>query len=87
MVLKQIVTISFGFAACVGIAAAQNFPTRTIRAIVPYAPGGSTDVVMRILAPRMSEILGQQVIVENRPARRREFMRVFVTQNVPREIA
>ncbi len=67
MPLKQIVTISFGFAACVGIAAAQNFPTRTIRAIVPYAPGGSTDVVMRILAPRMSEILGQQVIVENRP--------------------
>ncbi len=45
----------------------QAFPTRTVRAIVPYAPGGSTDVVMRILAPRMSEILGQQVIVENRP--------------------
>ena len=38
-----------------------------MRAIVPYAPGGSTDVVMRILAPRMSEILGQQVVVENRP--------------------
>jgi tripartite-type tricarboxylate transporter receptor subunit TctC len=34
---------------------------------VPYAPGGSTDVVMRILAPRMAEILGQQVVVENRP--------------------
>ena len=46
---------------------AQQFPTRTIRAIVPYAPGGSTDVVMRILAPRMSEMLGQQVVVENRP--------------------
>ena len=48
-------------------AAAQQYPTRAIRAIVPYAPGGSTDVVMRILAPRMSEMLGQQVIVENRP--------------------
>ena len=53
--------------ACAGIATAQQFPTRTIRAIVPYAPGGSTDVVMRILAPRMSEMLGQQVVVENRP--------------------
>ena len=52
---------------CAGAAIGQNFPTRAIRAIVPYAPGGSTDVVMRILAPRMSEILGQQVIVENRP--------------------
>ena len=47
--------------------AAQAFPTRAIRAIVPYAPGGSTDVVMRVIAPRMSEMLGQQVIVENRP--------------------
>ncbi|MEO7725713.1 MAG: tripartite tricarboxylate transporter substrate binding protein [Burkholderiales bacterium] len=46
---------------------AQSFPTRPMRVIVPYAPGGSTDVVMRIIAPRMSDILGQQVVVENRP--------------------
>jgi tripartite-type tricarboxylate transporter receptor subunit TctC len=59
----------------VGAASAQTastgsapvFPTRTIRAIVPYSPGGSTDVVMRVIAPRMSEMLGQQVVVENRP--------------------
>ncbi|MGQ0522404.1 MAG: Bug family tripartite tricarboxylate transporter substrate binding protein [Betaproteobacteria bacterium] len=48
-------------------AAAQNYPVRPIRIIVPYAPGGSTDVVFRILAPRLSENLGQQVLVENRP--------------------
>jgi tripartite-type tricarboxylate transporter receptor subunit TctC len=47
--------------------AAQAYPTKPIRFIVPYAPGGSTDVVTRILAPRMTEILGQQVIVDNRP--------------------
>ena len=34
---------------------------------MPYAPGGSTDVVFRILAPRMSEILGQQILIDNRP--------------------
>src|SRR4030095_17118621 len=48
-------------------AGAQSFPTRTIRIIVTYAPGGSTDVVFRILAPRLSEDLGQQVVVDNRP--------------------
>ncbi len=67
MQLKQMVIIGMGTVICAGSVTAQNFPTRAIRAIVPYAPGGSTDVVMRILAPRMSEILGQQVIVENRP--------------------
>ena len=48
-------------------AIAQNYPIKPIRVIVPYAPGGSTDVVMRILAPRLTEFLGQQVVVENRP--------------------
>ena len=49
------------------IAPAQNFATKTIRIIVPYAPGGSTDVVFRLLAPRLSEDLGQLVVVDNRP--------------------
>ena len=47
--------------------AAQTYPARTIRAIVPFAPGGATDAVMRMLAPRLTESLGQQVVVENRP--------------------
>jgi tripartite-type tricarboxylate transporter receptor subunit TctC len=65
--LNQIVTVVSLIAINSGMAAAQTFPGKTIRAIVPYAPGGSTDVVTRIIAPRMSEMLGQQVVVENRP--------------------
>jgi len=46
---------------------AQNFPERPIRFIVPYPPGGSTDILARVVAPRMSETWGQPVIIDNRP--------------------
>jgi len=43
------------------------YPTRTVRLIVPSSPGGGTDISARILAPQLTQFLGQQVIVENRP--------------------
>src|SRR5688572_22536432 len=48
-------------------ASAQAFPTRPIRWIVPYPPAGSTDFVAREVAARMSESMGQQVVIDNRP--------------------
>ena len=47
-------------------AAAQSYPNKSIRLIVGFAPGGGTDIVARALAPKMSEALGQSVIVENK---------------------
>jgi tripartite-type tricarboxylate transporter receptor subunit TctC len=48
-------------------AAAQNYPMRAVRYIVPQAPGGSSDTLARVLATRLSAGLGQQVVVDNRP--------------------
>jgi tripartite-type tricarboxylate transporter receptor subunit TctC len=46
---------------------AADYPTRSIRWIVAYPPGGTTDVLARIMAQRLSETIGQQVVVENKP--------------------
>jgi tripartite-type tricarboxylate transporter receptor subunit TctC len=48
-----------------GQAQAQEWPTQPVTLVVPFAAGGGTDVVARILVPRLSEHLGQQVVVEN----------------------
>src|SRR5512145_2220166 len=50
-----------------GAAQAQDFPGKPIRMVVGFPPGGGTDVVARIIAPRYSELLGQSVVIENRP--------------------
>ncbi|MEJ7686987.1 MAG: tripartite tricarboxylate transporter substrate binding protein [Variovorax sp.] len=48
-------------------AAAEDYPKRPIKIIVGYSPGGTTDIIARLIAPGMSENLGQSVVIENRP--------------------
>ena len=51
--------------AMTGAALAQPYPSKPITMIIPFAAGGPTDVLGRVMAQRMSEILGQQIVVEN----------------------
>ena len=53
--------------ACSGPVSAQSYPAKPVRIIIPFAPGGATDVVFRILVPSLSENLGQPVVIDNRP--------------------
>src|SRR5688572_27464416 len=50
-----------------GDAAAQTYPNRPIRLLLGYGAGGAADIVARLIAPRLSEKLGQQIVVDNRP--------------------
>ncbi|HVZ52370.1 MAG TPA: tripartite tricarboxylate transporter substrate-binding protein [Pseudolabrys sp.] len=62
---KTLVSALAGLLALAGSAAAQNYPTRPLTMVIPFAAGGPTDVLGRVIAQRMGEVLGQTVVVEN----------------------
>jgi len=65
MVAIRTLAIAAAVATLAAPAAAQDWPTRPVTLVVPYAAGGPADIVSRMVTPRMSESLGQQIIVEN----------------------
>jgi tripartite-type tricarboxylate transporter receptor subunit TctC len=66
-VMQRLIAATMLCAAAVSAAQAQNYPTKPIQIVVPFGPGGLTDVVARQLAAEMSPLAGQPVIVEGRP--------------------
>ena len=67
---RRLVSLAATFAlapAVSRVAFAQAWPSRPVRIVVPYAPGGSTDTVARITADRLSSIWAQQLVIENKP--------------------
>ena len=67
MLLLSLSLICAGLAAATPNAAAQSYPSRPVRWIVGYPAGGSTDIVARLVGARLSERLGQQFVIENKP--------------------
>src|SRR4051812_21314494 len=50
------------------LALAQKYPTKPIEVVVPFGPGGVADITVRLVAPKISEELGQQLVIENKPS-------------------
>jgi tripartite-type tricarboxylate transporter receptor subunit TctC len=59
--------IALALTAVSTAAFAQSWPVRTVRVVVPYAPGGNTDFTARVVAQKLTDVFGQQIVVENRP--------------------
>lgn len=66
-----------------GIAAAQDYPNRPIRLVIPFAPGGATDIIARILEPKLTKRLGQQIVIDNRTGAAGNIAVELVAQSQP----
>lgn len=62
---------------------AQPFPARSVRIVIPYQPGGGTDILVRILTPEVSRTLGQQLVIENKPGGASQIGTQIVTDAAP----
>src|SRR5258705_7434704 len=67
MILTRFLSLLPGLLLAASIAHAQNYPNRVVKLVVPFAAGGSTDIVGRTVAQKLNEIWGQPVVVDNRP--------------------
>jgi tripartite-type tricarboxylate transporter receptor subunit TctC len=82
MVLRSAAALAL-LSATVGVHAQQNFPNQPIRIVVGYAAGGTTDILARSLGEQMGRILGQTIIVDNKPGAASNIGAAYVAQSKP----
>lgn len=80
VMVSAVLAVAFLYGANVN---AQEYPTKTVRIIVPYAPGGAGDVMARVIGHKMSDSWGQQVIVDNRPGAAGMIGAAIVAKSLP----
>ena len=80
--MKKLLCLALA-AAFLQTAQAQNYPTRPVKLVVGFPPGGGVDINARLLAPKLSEYLGQQFVVDNKPGAGTNIANEFVAKAAP----
>ena len=81
--MRTLLFLAFLGIFCLENANAQQFPTRPVRLVVGFTPGGGVDIAARTLAPKFSELIGQPVIVENKPGAGTNIANEYVAKSAP----
>jgi tripartite-type tricarboxylate transporter receptor subunit TctC len=81
--LTGVISSALVLATFTGAPNAQEYPTKPVRLVIGFPPGGSNDIVARILAPKLGELLGAQFVVENRPGANATIATEYVARAAP----
>src|SRR5689334_25149251 len=80
---RWLLAVLLAFQALAADALAQGYPARPVRVIVGFTPGGGVDINARLMAAKVSEILGQQLVVENKPGAGTNIANEAVAKSAP----
>src|SRR6185437_12925892 len=81
--LQVVLGVAAGVSAAPLLAAAEDYPNRYVRLVVPFPPGGTADPIARLMAGRLSEVWGQQMVVENKGGAAGNIAAHSVVQSAP----